>query len=104
MQLIPEPSPPRNGDLTQGVSRLERKLDELLNSLEPVPYQAPGADAPPAGLLTYWSALKRRKFVVLLVGIALAGAGWYYSNKQPKIYRAHTTLEILEPDRGSMNM
>src|SRR5580700_369569 len=103
MQLIPEPSPPRSPDQARDIQRLERKLDELLSSLEPA-YQASGPEPPPAGLLTYWSTLKRRKFIVVLAGIVLAAAAWYYSDRQPKVYQARTTLEILEPDRGSMNM
>jgi succinoglycan biosynthesis transport protein ExoP len=103
MQLIPEPSPPRSPDQARDIQRLERKLDEVLSSLEPA-YQASAPEPPPAGLLTYWTTLKRRKFVIILAGIALAAAAWYYSDRQPKIYQARTTLEILEPDRGSMNM
>jgi polysaccharide biosynthesis transport protein len=103
MQFIPEPSPPRSAGQAQDTRRLERKLDDLLNSLEPA-YQASGTEPPPVGLLTYWNTLKRRKFVVILAGMALAAAAWYYSDRQPKIYQARTTLEILEPDRGSMNM
>lgn len=101
-QLIPEPSP-SSPDQALDISRLERKLDGLLESLEPVPAQAPLAE-PPTGLPTYWAALKRRKLLVLLVGLTVAALAWYYSDKQPKRYQARTVLEILEPDRGSMHM
>jgi succinoglycan biosynthesis transport protein ExoP len=104
MQLIPDSSHYRNPDQQEDLYRLEKKVDQLLSSLEPVPYQDSGAEPPPPGLLSYWRTLKRRKLIVLLAGFAVAVAAWFYSERQPKIYQARVTLEILEPDRGSMNM
>lgn len=104
MRIIPESSSQQNADQEQSIRRLERKVDDLLSALEPISHQMPDADAAPIGLSAYWGTLKRRKFTVLAVGIAIAAAGWYYSAQQPRLYRARTTLEILEPDRGSLNM
>lgn len=105
MRIIPERFSPRRTDPPQDVVSLERKLDELLCTLEPLPYQQPGAElGAPVGISTYWETLKRRKLVVLLTGLLLAAAAWFYSSRQPKLYEARTTLEILEPNRGSMNM
>ena len=75
MQLIPESSSYRNPDQQEDLYRLERKVDQLLNSLEPVPSQDFVAEPPPPGLLTYWNTLKRRKFVVMLAGAALGVCG-----------------------------
>ncbi len=102
MQLLQEPSPLPNSN--KDVSRLEKKLDSLIEALETVPSQLEVNETPQTGLATYWSTLKRRKFLVLSAGIFIAATAWYYSERQPKLYLAHTTLEILEPDRGSMNI
>ncbi len=102
MQLRPESS--HHQDQTQGLTRLERKVDELFTFLEPIPSQAPPSETAPAGLLTYWTALKRRKFIVLFSGVVVAAAAWYVSQHMPKLYRAHVSMEFLEPDRGSMNV
>ncbi len=102
--FIPESSDPNHRDRFPDIIRLERKVDGLLNLVEPVPYQSPVSDPPPAGVLTYWAAIKRRRFLVLTGGIAIAAASWYFTSRLPKLYLASTTIEILEPDRGSMNM
>jgi succinoglycan biosynthesis transport protein ExoP len=103
-QYFPEPSDSTSHDRFPEIVRLEKKVDDLLSLVEPVPYQAPGSDSTPAGVNTYWGALKRRKFLVMSAGIVIAAGAWYFTNRLPKIYQASTTLEILEPDRGSMNM
>ena len=104
MQILPEPSSSRNVDQAQSIRRLERKLDDLLSSLEPAPCPAFQTEPEPAGLLTYWETLRRRKSTILVAGIVIAATAGFLSSRQPKLYQAKTTLEILPPDRGSMNM
>lgn len=104
MQSRPAPSDYNDRDHEADIIRLEKRLQDLLDSVEAVPYATPAADPPPAGLLTYWATIRSRKFLVLGIGAAVALAAWYVSNRAPRRYEASTTLEILEPNRGSLNM
>ena len=103
-QFFPEPSDPNARDRYPEIVRLEKKVDDLLSLVEPVPCPVPSADPAPAGVLSYWTAIKRRKFLVMSAGILIAAAAWYFTSRLPKLYQASTTVEILEPGRGSMNM
>jgi succinoglycan biosynthesis transport protein ExoP len=104
VQLIPQPWPsspdgpeilPHNPEL----ARLESKVDQLLGTLA-----GPPIEPPRVGPLTYWRALKRRKFLVVFVALACAAAGWFVSQRQERMYRAHTLVELLEPGQQYMNM
>src|SRR5690348_17015543 len=99
MSLSPQPwysSPNRNQR-----GNVERRMEDLLNVLEtalvPGSYTAATEQAP-AGLASYGRALKRHKFALLFSGITFAFLGWFYAHNQPKVYRAHTMIELLEPN------
>ena len=47
-----------------------------------------------AGVLEYWQMVRRHKAVVCLVSILGAVAGFLYTLPQPRIYQAHTTIEV----------
>ena len=105
MSLSPHPwysSPNRNQR-----GNVERRMEDLLNVLEtalvPGSYTAATEHAP-AGLASYGRALKRHKFALLFSAITFAFLGWFYAHSQPKVYRAHTMIELLEPNRSLMNI
>jgi succinoglycan biosynthesis transport protein ExoP len=47
-----------------------------------------------AGVLEYWQMVRRHKTAVLAVSILGAVAGFLYTLPQPRIYQAHTTIEV----------
>jgi len=47
-----------------------------------------------AGLLEYWQMVRRHKLAVVLVSILGAVVGFLYTLPQPRIYQAHTTIEV----------
>jgi succinoglycan biosynthesis transport protein ExoP len=110
MSLTPQPWNPaqniRNRD--PHLSPIDRRAEDLLNALEIAITggwnSAPPVDHAPAGLSVYGRALKRHKFALIFVSLSFAVAAWFYSQGQPKMYRAHTTLQLLEPNRSLMNM
>src|SRR5689334_22242540 len=110
MSLSPQPwhGAPNIRSRDQRTAPAERRIDDLLNALEVAlsagAYPAPGVENAPTGLGTYLRALKHHKFLLGFCGIAFAVAGWFLSAREPKVYEAHTTLEILEPNRSIMNM
>ncbi len=67
-------------------------------------YQVPPGDHAPAGLQNYGRALRRHKVALAVFAVTCAAAGWFLSQRQPKVYQAQTTLELLEPNRPVMNM
>ena len=47
-----------------------------------------------AGLLEYWQMVRRHKLAVVVVAVLGAVAGFLYTLPQPRIYQAHTTIEV----------
>ena len=47
-----------------------------------------------AGLLEYWQMVRRHKAAVVVFSILGAVAGFLYTLPQPRIYQAHTTIEV----------
>jgi capsular exopolysaccharide synthesis family protein len=47
-----------------------------------------------AGVLEYWQMVRRHKTAVLTVSVLGAVAGFLYTLPQPRIYQAHTTIEV----------
>jgi capsular exopolysaccharide synthesis family protein len=47
-----------------------------------------------AGVLEYWQMVRRHKVAVLVVSLLGAVAGFLYTLPQPRIYQAHTTIEV----------
>ncbi|MGO4881128.1 MAG: GumC family protein [Bryobacteraceae bacterium] len=47
-----------------------------------------------AGVLEYWQMVRRHKAAVVAVSILGAVAGLLYTLPQPRIYQAHTTIEV----------
>ena len=47
-----------------------------------------------AGLLEYWQMVRRHKLAVLAFSLLGAVAGFLYTLPQPRIYQAHTTIEV----------
>jgi len=47
-----------------------------------------------AGVLEYWQMVRRHKVAVVVVSILGAVAGFLYTLPQPRIYQAHTTIEV----------
>jgi succinoglycan biosynthesis transport protein ExoP len=89
----PAPTEP-GGDL----ARLEAKVDDLLTALETSP--APVySEQPPAGLMSYWRALKQRAAFIIVPAVVLAAAGWFIGKHEQKVYQARGTIELLEPGR-----
>src|SRR5579871_1491141 len=110
MSLTPQPWNSSANLRTRGQhpSQPERRLEDLLNALETAvtvgSYQVPPGDHAPAGLQNYGRALRRHKVALAVFAVTCAAAGWFLSQRQPKVYQAQTTLELLEPNRPVMNM
>ena len=47
-----------------------------------------------AGILEYWQMVRRHKVAVVVVSMLGAIAGFLYTLPQPRIYQAHTTIEV----------
>jgi capsular exopolysaccharide synthesis family protein len=47
-----------------------------------------------AGILEYWQMVRRHKVAVVVFSILGAVAGFLYTLPQPRIYQAHTTIEV----------
>src|SRR5580700_9991270 len=47
-----------------------------------------------AGVLEYWQMVRRHKTTVVAVTLLGALAGFLYTLPQPRIYQAHTTIEV----------
>jgi capsular exopolysaccharide synthesis family protein len=47
-----------------------------------------------AGVLEYWQMVRRHKVAVFAVSVLGAVAGFLYTLPQPRIYQAHTTIEV----------
>ncbi len=47
-----------------------------------------------AGVLEYWQMVRRHKVAVFVVSLLGAVAGFLYTLPQPRIYQAHTTIEV----------
>jgi len=47
-----------------------------------------------AGVLEYWQMVRRHKVAVFVVSMLGAVAGFLYTLPQPRIYQAHTTIEV----------
>ena len=47
-----------------------------------------------AGVLEYWQMVRRHKVAVVVVSMLGAVAGFLYTLPQPRIYQAHTTIEV----------
>jgi polysaccharide biosynthesis transport protein len=47
-----------------------------------------------AGVIEYWQMVRRHKVAVVVVSILGAVAGFLYTLPQPRIYQAHTTIEV----------
>ena len=47
-----------------------------------------------AGVLEYWQMVRRHKLAVVVISILGAVAGFLYTLPQPRIYQAHTTIEV----------
>ncbi len=107
MSLTPQPWNPSDFSKRDPyLARVDRRAEELLNALE-VAFSAgpaPSADHAPAGVSSYLRALKHHKFALIFGSVLCAAAAWLYSQSEPKVYEAKTTLELLEPNRSVMNM
>ncbi|HLK51563.1 MAG TPA: polysaccharide biosynthesis tyrosine autokinase [Bryobacteraceae bacterium] len=106
MSLTPQPwqSPNLRGRDPHPV-HMERRVEDLLAALESTLTAGPSAaDHPTTSLATYGRALKRHRFALAFVALVCAAGAWFLSNMQDKVYQAHTTLELLEPNRSLMNM
>jgi len=47
-----------------------------------------------AGILEYWQMVRRHKTAVFVISLLGAVAGFLYTLPQPRIYQAHTTIEV----------
>jgi len=47
-----------------------------------------------AGILEYWQMVRRHKSAVVVISVLGAVAGFLYTLPQPRIYQAHTTIEV----------
>jgi|HubBroStandDraft_1064217.scaffolds.fasta_scaffold04181_5 succinoglycan biosynthesis transport protein ExoP len=47
-----------------------------------------------AGVLEYWQMVRRHKVAVFVISLLGAVAGFLYTLPQPRIYQAHTTIEV----------
>ncbi|HUE22119.1 MAG TPA: polysaccharide biosynthesis tyrosine autokinase [Bryobacteraceae bacterium] len=47
-----------------------------------------------AGVIEYWQMVRRHKVAVVVVSMLGAIAGFLYTLPQPRIYQAHTTIEV----------
>jgi len=47
-----------------------------------------------AGVLEYWQMVRRHKVAVCVISLLGAAAGFLYTLPQPRIYQAHTTIEV----------
>ena len=47
-----------------------------------------------AGILEYWQMVRRHKIAVVVFSVLGAVAGFLYTLPQPRIYQAHTTIEV----------
>jgi capsular exopolysaccharide synthesis family protein len=47
-----------------------------------------------AGVLEYWQMVRRHKATVLIISLLGAVAGFLYTLPQPRVYQAHTTIEV----------
>ena len=47
-----------------------------------------------AGILEYWQMVRRHKMAVVVFTVLGAVAGFLYTLPQPRIYQAHTTIEV----------
>ncbi|HXM46176.1 MAG TPA: polysaccharide biosynthesis tyrosine autokinase [Bryobacteraceae bacterium] len=47
-----------------------------------------------AGVLEYWQMVRRHKTAVVVISLLGAVAGFLYTLPQPRIYQAHTTIEV----------
>jgi capsular exopolysaccharide synthesis family protein len=53
-----------------------------------------GAKREYSGVLEYWQMVRRHKIAVVALSILGAVAGFLYTLPQPRIYEAHTTIEV----------
>jgi capsular exopolysaccharide synthesis family protein len=66
--------------------------------------QRPGGDEDyGTGLIEYWSALFQRRWLICVVTVAGALAGYLYSVPQPDIYRAITSIEVQDKNDSFLN-
>ncbi len=89
------PEPPRGGT---EIARLESRIDELVTALR-MPAGQAYPDQTPAGVTAYLRALKSYAFPLIALALTLAAAGWMLAQREQKIYRARSTVEMLEPGR-----
>ena len=47
-----------------------------------------------AGVIEYWQMVRRHKTAVIVVSVLGAVAGFLYTLPQPRVYQAHTTIEV----------
>ncbi len=47
-----------------------------------------------AGILEYWQMVRRHKLAVVVFSVLGAVAGFLYTLPQPRVYQAHTTIEV----------
>jgi polysaccharide biosynthesis transport protein len=55
----------------------------------------------PGGLMDYWHSVRRHKGKVILCCLLGGGLGYLLCLPQPRVYKAHTTIEIQDIDPGS---
>ena len=89
------PPEPRRGN--SEIAHLEARIDELITALKMLgqPYPEQG----PAGLAAYLRTLRSHGLLLAALAITLAAAGWILGQREQKIYRARSTVELLEPGR-----
>jgi polysaccharide biosynthesis transport protein len=87
---------PDSDDPAHDSFRLETKVDELLTALE-TPDTPASYTQPPSGLLSYWRTIRASGWVIAIVAILGAAAGWQLSQQEQKVYQASSTMEMLEP-------
>src|SRR5215831_11347484 len=64
----------------------------------------PGLKRDYAGLLEYWQMVRRHKAAVIVATVMGAVIGFALTLSSPRIYQAHTTLEIQGLNQEFMNL
>ena len=65
---------------------------------------SPGADDPKSNLLNYWEIVCRNKWKIILLTTLGAGIGYAAVLPQTPVYRAKTSLEVLEVNNSFLNI
>lgn len=79
-------------------------IPTLLSAGPPLPEPSKGMKRDYSGALEYWQMVRRHKGAVILTTILAGLFGFFMTLSEPRIYQAHTTVEIQSLNEDFLNL